>query len=348
MFTRTEVVERSHQAFHLARTLTFLGEYKLLHNFTRLFRPWVEVPERYQDKQLRSFLLNDIEQLFSHDAKLFSGGVLPLSILKPESPLQHAWRLGQILYTGVKMSRLRKVKDSTPKKGAEGLPEYYTRNFHWQIDGYLTEDSAKIYDHQVEILFTGTAQAMRRLVFSPINNYLKNFAGSAHILEIAAGTGELAHAMTQAYPQHHLTVSDLSAPYLQIARKRLSGHIVDFVSAAAEELPFKDQSQDVIYAVFLFHELPTEVRGKVMLEVKRVLKPGGLFVTVDSIQENEVPEYAWALEKFPRDYHEPFYRGYTKWPLEEAFKRNGFTAIESKRGFFSKVVAGIKSSSEQI
>ena len=342
--TKKLVVERSHQAFHMARTLTYLGELKLLNSFTKLFRPWVEVPENHPDKGLRPFLLQDMEELFRHDAAHFSSGLLPLPLLTPESPLEHGKRLARILYTGVKMSRLRKVRESKPKVAKPDLPEYFVRNFHWQIDGYLSNESAAVYDHQVEILFTGTAAAMRRLIFTPLADFLRDFQGKADILELASGTGELSEAVHRAYPQHHLTVSDLSAPYLALAQKRLQGCEVDFVRAAAEELPFKDASQDVVYSVFLFHELPSEIRERALAEAFRVLRPGGLFIMVDSIQKDEVPEYAWALEKFPVDFHEPFYKSYTQWPVEAALTKHNFRRVEARRGFFSKCVWGTKPS----
>ena len=43
-------------------------------------------------------------------------------------------------------------------------PDYYLRNFHYQTDGYLSERSAALYDFQVEVLFNGGADVMRRQV----------------------------------------------------------------------------------------------------------------------------------------------------------------------------------------
>ena len=47
-------------------------------------------------------------------------------------------------------------------------PKYYLQNFHYQKDGYLSEMSANLYDLQVEILFNGTADAMRRRILAPL------------------------------------------------------------------------------------------------------------------------------------------------------------------------------------
>ncbi len=54
----------------------------------------------------------------------------------------------------------------------ETLPRYYRQNFHFQTDGYLSDRSAKLYDFQVEALFAGTADAMRRRAYVPVADYL--------------------------------------------------------------------------------------------------------------------------------------------------------------------------------
>ena len=41
-------------------------------------------------------------------------------------------------------------------------PDYYLQNFHYQSGGWMTDESAERYDTQVEVLFKGTANAMRR------------------------------------------------------------------------------------------------------------------------------------------------------------------------------------------
>ena len=56
-----------------------------------------------------------------------------------------------------------------PKKVDKKLyPDYYLQNFHHQTDGYLSDHSAGIYDIQVEILFNGSADAMRRRIIKPL------------------------------------------------------------------------------------------------------------------------------------------------------------------------------------
>ena len=71
-----------------------------------------------------------------------------------------------------------------------------------------------------------------------------------------------------AYPALRVTGLDLSQAYLDEAQRHLEGlRPVTFLSGNAESLPFADASQDVVTAVFLFHELPGEVRDRISAEI---------------------------------------------------------------------------------
>jgi ubiquinone/menaquinone biosynthesis C-methylase UbiE len=106
------------------------------------------------------------------------------------------------------------------------------------------------------------------------------------------------------------------------------------------ELDFKGQQFDAVYSCFLFHELPYEERKKVLSEAARVLKPGGFCGLVDSLQNEDRREFDWALEQFPVDFHEPFYKNYLQNPMEGLLQEAGFAQIDRKVGFFSKAVFG--------
>ena len=71
-----------------------------------------------------------------------------------------------------------------------------------------------------------------------------------------------------------------------------------------------DASADIVTSVFLFHELPPDVRRQVTAEMARILKPGGLFVFLDSLQLGDRPPWDGLLEAFPARFHEPYYRNY--------------------------------------
>jgi ubiquinone/menaquinone biosynthesis C-methylase UbiE len=64
-----------------------------------------------------------------------------------------------------------------------------------------------------------------------------------------------------------------------------------------------------VTCVYLFHELPPEVRRKAAAEMARVLRPGGLLVITDSIQLGDRSRLDENLGRFG-DLNEPYYRSY--------------------------------------
>jgi len=106
-------------------------------------------------------------------------------------------------------------------------------------------------------------------------------------------------------------------------------------------MPFDDASFDAITCVYLFHELPPEVRVSVLQEMNRVLKPGGKLFFVDSAQAGEVP-YDRVLKGFTIQAHEPYYFDYTAMDLPAAFKAAGFDVDEVGVHWVSKTISATK------
>lgn len=80
-------------------------------------------------------------------------------------------------------------------------------------------------------------------------------------------------------------------------------------------MPFEDASFDVVFSTeVLEHVLDPDVY---LMEVKRVLKPGGMFFFT-------VP-FLMSLHEVPHDYYR-----YTPFALEKIFKRVGFTKVSIK------------------
>ena len=125
-------------------------------------------------------------------------------------------------------------------------PKYYLQNFHYQKDGYLSEMSANLYDLQVEILFNGTADAMRRRILAPLKAGLAQTAAGQRgkILDIACGTGRTLSMIRDMLPKASLYGVDLSPTYLRKANELLSVKptvLPQLVRANAEEFTFRGQ-----------------------------------------------------------------------------------------------------------
>jgi len=237
----------------------------------------------------------------------------------------------------------KRFEEFSPGIATEDYPKYYARNFHYQTDGYLSENSANIYDLQVEILFNGTADAMRRRVLAPLKQSLmmSGFDNSAktRILDIACGTGRTLRFLRDAFSQASLYGIDLSPAYLRKANQMLSslpGELPQLMQANAEALPYVDGFFQGVTSVFMFHELPAPVRQNVINEAYRALQPGGTFVICDSIQLLDSPELKVSMENFPELFHEPFYRNYIEDDIDGRLEQAGFDVMGNHTHFMSK------------
>lgn len=332
------------KSFVFARAAIFTGQYLSLPLF-QLFLTGKTEFDRKQFQDSYKFILDELSKILQQDAQNIQDAVYPIDVLETESPFKFWGRYPKIIWDGIQVTRRRRQKKSK-EFSAEArtyfheVPEYYQRNFHYQSGGYLSQESADLYEHQVEILFAGAADAMRRLLLKPWKNEFSRDGGKGlHFLEIGCGTGRLTRFMKLAFPDAKITALDLSRPYLDKAQKNLKGFRgIDFLQGNGADLPFKADQFDGVYSCFMFHELPQEERDKIFSESHRVLKPGGWVGAIDSIQKGDRPHMDMALEQFPQLFHEPFYKNYTLNPLEGFALRAGFDQINAEIGFLSKVV----------
>ena len=224
-------------------------------------------------------------------------------------------------------------------------PDYYLQNFHYQSGGWMTDESASRYDTQVEVLFKGTANAMRRQALPQLHEIFKGRdQRKLRLLDIGCGTGRFLDFVKQAWPRLPVTALDLSEPYIDYARRHLKRWSrVHGIVGNAEAIPLPDRSQDAVTSIFMFHELPPKVRRTVIGECARVLKPGGRLVIIDSLQRRDVPDYEGLLERFPQNYHEPYFESYLDEDFAAIAKAHGLAHIRDVNVFVSKVMVFDKS-----
>ena len=204
----------------------------------------------------------------------------------------------------------------------------------------MTDESAQRYDTQVEVLFNGAANATRRQALPPLREV---FAGRDQrrlmLLDVGCGTGRFLDFVKQAWPRLPAIGLDLSEAYVREAKRHLQRWSrTDLMVGNAESIPLPDESQDAVTSIFMFHELPPEVRRIVLSEFARVLKPGGRLVLVDSLQHGDEPDYDGLLELFPQSFHEPYYLSYIKEDFAALCQDRGLTYIRNARAFVSKVI----------
>lgn len=280
-----------------------------------------------------------VRELMDQDWANAEAGYYPMRLLF-ESPLfKHGRQFPSLFIEAPRIAirRRRRAYDSLPRNvDRTRYPRYYLRTFHWQSDGWFSKRSARMYDASVELLFGGTADIMRRTVIPPLVDAVRHIE-HPRILDVACGTGGFLDTIRTALPNARLMGLDLSEPYLEHAADKLGpGVWLDW--GHAEKMPYDDDSFDALSCVFLFHELPRAVRREVFSEMKRVVKPGGKIVILDSSQLVESASMKFFLENFPEVYHEPYYRDYLSDDLEAIAEGAGLTVTDSRPFLVSKRV----------
>ena len=330
-----KIIENSVLATNISKTILYAVEYTMLNQLSKSFSMFVKPPFEEKDKVVRNFLRDNVLKLHQEDARNVAEGIYPIEVIKPKSPKEHIKNIPRLLLDSLKISRRRKLnlqKDFDTE--SVEAPDYLKRNYHFQTDGYFSDESARLYEHQVEVLFAGTAGPMRRMLIKMI----KEKAGDRplKILELGAGVGTATLDFSKSLNFTSYTVTDVSENYLQAAKNRLPDPRFDFVQTAGEQLPFENEQYDLVFSVYLFHELPSKVREEVLKESMRVLKKDGILAICDSLQVDDEPKLNKVLKNFPIDYHEPFYKGYTVWKVDEALEKTGFKNIVSDHRLLSK------------
>jgi ubiquinone/menaquinone biosynthesis C-methylase UbiE len=341
----TPLDRASYVARQAARVAWYMGNYVAASRY----RP--SEPPRDTDRPRKKgpglgLVLESLAAVFAEDLKNAERGLYPV-------PRDHDGSLATLIersrrfFADVPEAAARKAEGRGAEvyspELAEQFPAYFLQNFHYQTGGYLTEESAQLYDTQVEVLFSGAANAMRRQCLVPIAEYLHGRdQRQVSLLDVACGTGRFLRFVKEAFPRLAVTGSDLSQAYLDEAARHAMPYAAEFRMAKAEALPFADRSFDIVTSIYLFHEVPPKIRRDIAREFARVLKPGGLLVFMDSLQPGDTPSFDALLESFPANFHEPYYPGYLREDLPALFAEAGFDTQSSKPVFLSKLVVAKK------
>lgn len=306
-------------------------------------RPRTDLPTPDQNR-----IYADMAALFLQDLANVEAGIYPL-------PVDHDGSLVTLLHRSkLFFEDLPAIHDRRNRRaGTEVLseetrgkrPDYYLQNFHFQSGGWMTAESAERYDTQVEVLFNGTANAIRRQALPQLRD---TFQGrdqrKLRLLDIGCGTGRFLDSVKQVWPRLPIVGLDMSEAYIRHARRDLRRWSwLRFIVGKAEAIPLPDNSQDAVSGVFIFHELPPNIRQLVFSECARVLRPGGRLVLVDSLQRGDRPDYEGLLDLFPKNYHEPYYESYIHEDFRALGAACGLAFIRTVDAFVSKVVVFDKS-----
>lgn len=111
-----------------------------------------------------------------------------------------------------------------------------------------------------------------------------------NILDIATGTGDLAILMTKTSAKKIVGL-DLSVGMLEVGKKKIAtqnlSDKIEMVVGDSENIPFPDNYFDAITVSFGIRNFETLEKG--LAEIYRVLKPGGVFVILETSVPTKFP-----------------------------------------------------------
>jgi ubiquinone/menaquinone biosynthesis C-methylase UbiE len=137
-----------------------------------------------------------------------------------------------------------------------------------------------LYDPLVNLM--GFDRARRELISDA------NIEPDHRILDIGCGTGTLVVRLKRQHASAQVVGLDPDPKALRRARiKAVRAAVsVQLDQGLADQLPYKKESFDRIFSSFMFHHLNELERENMLVEVLRVLKPGGSFHLVDFIVDD--------------------------------------------------------------
>jgi ubiquinone/menaquinone biosynthesis methyltransferase len=109
------------------------------------------------------------------------------------------------------------------------------------------------------------------------------------IVDLCAGTMDLSVLLTRARPRNRVIAVDFAPAMLEAGRRKAPR--AEVVVADATALPFADGEVAAVVCGFGMRNLADPLVG--IREVRRVLRPGGVFVTLDLFRPTRLPTRAF-------------------------------------------------------
>ncbi|CAM9652311.1 unnamed protein product, partial [Phaeothamnion confervicola] len=161
------------------------------------------------------------------------------------------------------------------------FPEYYKVSFHCYNEGNLCW-SAALDAEAANTAVLGDSDRIRSAFVEATTSYMKRRSLRPEmdsIIDVGCSTGISTEYAARLDLCANVTGIDLSPYFLAVAQTRRN--MFDYVHSNAEETPFPSSSFDAASIAFVLHELPAAAAERVILEVSRILRRGGLIAILD-------------------------------------------------------------------
>lgn len=206
------------------------------------------------------------------------------------------------------------------------LPDYYRMvDFHqhaggvWsdELDG-LAYELGRITTNAVDV----DPDTLYRLSYSQFPDGVFD-----RVLDWGTGHGAGLIEWQKLHPESECHGVDLSAPCLKLAHKRAceNGYKMYFSQQDVEHLDYDDDTFDLVFHLFMFHEIPPVNLKGALREVLRVLKPGGIFIGPEIVLPTKDPFMSAVWQSHAWSNNEPYSSAWFKFDMQKAAEDVGFS-----------------------
>jgi ubiquinone/menaquinone biosynthesis C-methylase UbiE len=152
------------------------------------------------------------------------------------------------------------------------------------------------------------------------------------VLDVCTGTGSQAFAFAKAGCS--VTGIDLSEDMLRIAKKKNKKKKVKFEIGDASAMAYPDDSFDISCIFFSLHDMPLNIRHKVLDEMKRVSKE--ILIVDYNFPKNNLLRWLYML--LPSLFESRYYQDFSMMEMGDLLSGHGLTTIKKRYLWFGSVI----------
>ncbi len=226
-----------------------------------------------------------------------------------------------------------KIDEAVARAGQEGLgtltldPGFQTPRNVTEVDVHLmpgnyhhetVEGDARIgalFDNGSAVFYMGLMGRDQSDIAESISRFIRlkyPDLAPATILDLGCTIGHNTLPWKTTFPEAEVHGIDVAAPSLRYAHARAQeyGVPVHWRQGTATDLSaFPDNSVDLVWSSMFWHEVPLKDIRKAFAEARRVLRPGGMMLTMELPPNNQMNAYDGFYLDWDAWYNsEPFYK----------------------------------------
>lgn len=160
------------------------------------------------------------------------------------------------------------------------------------------------------------------------------------LLEIGCSAGYRLNALKDLYPESEIYGIEPSQKAIDFGKENYKE--VNFIHGTADNLShFEDNSIDIIIVGFVFYVIDRNILFKVMAEIDRVLKNGGVMIIIDFFSESSLKNAYQHIEEFEaysykQNYEEIFTASKLYYLLDKSTYSHSKKTLDASNDYYDK------------